>query len=137
MHYPAKFNIAIHDNNVKDIIAYDFESYDWNKLTSKARQNNNKVDFELIYTSQIKPIISYMYDHDPHLGHKEDDNQNLQRYMLTDIYKIDSIRNKTLNEVDEALAEHIGYNFNEIDGLRATETPEKQLNFLATSRKIV
>lgn len=103
MHLPKHFNIMIHTPEVKDIIANKLRAYDWQELIDKNFSN----------VTEIESFISYMYSED--ISKEKDGEEYLENMLHTMIYKVDSVRNKTLNEVDSVLAQYIGYDYSKFE----------------------
>ena len=103
MHYPKHFNIQMHTPEVKDIIANKLRAYNWQELIDKNFDN----------VKEVESLISYMYNED--LRKEKDGDEYLDSMLHTVIYKVDSVRDKTLNEVDSVLAQYIGYDYNKFE----------------------
>ncbi len=109
MHSPANYNIFSHKTEVKEIITNKLNSYDWEKLSPKGRgfKITNDVTSMLTYmnTQSFKDSAEFpnIISHEQVLAHI---NKN--------IFKVDSLRNKTLNDVDPVLSDYLGYNFEEL-----------------------
>jgi len=99
MHYPLHYNIQMHTPEIKNIIANKLRAYNWQELIDRKFDNVKEID----------SFINYMHSTD--LRNIKDDEDHTDR-MLTDTARVDSMRTKTLNEVDPVLSEYIGYEYN-------------------------
>lgn len=112
MHYPTHLNIAVHTKEVKDEIARKLRQIDWSSIENKNIQKDPGTNYvNISFKDQIEPIIEYMYNYDIYSEHGLKKNEDIKTYLHSSIYKVDSMREKNLNQVDATLSKYIDYDY--------------------------